>query len=236
MTSGTYTYEDKYIGCCQNKENTEGFSSQSSHSYTHPNSPKSIRHFPQHEEYKKNSEVLRLRVRMNGIEINVFSLSPFSSPSSLSLEDETFNSNPRTLFIGHWSKNLPERVESFSKKPFPLRGSLSLASYSDDESPPPLTPVSDRLLRRRGRNKRTIFRSSPYESSPLMTTASDSVLELRSEPKEGIRKTVSASALLKDKKDRDKSLNVSFSPDIDIRYYQTVVEFYAREDWSDFYV
>lgn len=236
MTSGTYIIEDKYIGCCQNKKNAEGFSSQSSHSYSHPNSPKSTRHFPQHEEYKKTSEVLRLRVRMNGIEINVFSLSPSASSSTLSLEDEIFNSNPRTLFIGHWSKNLPERVESFSEKPFPLRGSLSLDSYSDDESPPPMPPVSDRLLQRRGPNKRTIFGLSPYASSPLMTAASDSILEVRLEPKDGIRKTVSTSALLKDKKDRDKNLNVSFSPDIDVRYYETLVEFYAREDWSDFYM
>jgi len=171
----------------------------------------------------------------------ILSLKSFPSTSTLSLEEDTRNLFPRTLFTSYWSKNLPDRVESFCDKPFPLRDSLvrncdSATDLSKDDKPNSISQFDEK-------KRRFIFGITTstdhtyFRKKDITHTSSDIILERYGIPRAPVRKAESTSVLLRNNNRRNNSSrNVRFNPRIDVVEYQAVSQFYAKDDWSKYYV
>jgi len=145
--------------------------------------------------------------------------------------------SPRPLFNKYWSKQLPERINSFEDVPFPLRETLfrEESESSDENDVPFRSPVPKDFFSLREEFQRSIFGSAPYGRHSLICNNSDSMLETYPKPEYSFRKTVSASVLMKNRKKRGCKVNVKFSPHVDVIEFAKDMEVYAHDDWSKFF-
>ena len=179
------------------------------------------------------------------------SLNSFSSTSTLSCEEGLYDSNPRVLFKRHWLKNLPERVESFTDQPFPLRETLSRICTTNEDMNEAYKSNSLILMQQEvsqssklfeEKRKRFIFglnsnrMYSHLKQKKIIHTSSDIILKKTWKSKAQVRKIPSTSLLLRKNNMERKNRNVRFNPRIAVVEYERTLQIFAKDGWEKYYV